>query len=82
VDLAESSLAAFYDHAVVTVRGAAGGSRVTFRGQPIVYAFAVPRDAPHRALGERFANFRLSEVGRRILRREGLDALDTAVRVP
>jgi molybdate/tungstate transport system substrate-binding protein len=82
VDLAESALAGFYDHAVVTVRGAAGGSRVTFRGQPIVYAFAVPRDAPHPARGERFANFLLSEEGRRILRREGLDALDTAVRVP
>ncbi len=81
VDLADPSLAAFYHHAVVSVRGAVGGERVTFRGQPIVYAFAVPRDAPHRALGERFAAFLLSEDGRRILRREGLDALDSAVHV-
>ena len=76
VDLAAPGLAAFYDQAVVSVRGASGGAPVTFRGQPIVYAFAVPRDAPHRALGERFAAFLLSAEGRAILRREGLDALD------
>lgn len=87
-DLATPALADFYAHASVTVRGASGegsaGSaapRVTFTGQPIVYAFAVPRAAPHRALGLRFAAFLLSDDGRAILRREGLDALDTAVTV-
>jgi molybdate/tungstate transport system substrate-binding protein len=85
-DLATPALAGFYAHASVTVRGASGASagqasepRVTFTGQPIVYAFAVPRDAPHRPLGLKFAAFLLSEDGRTILRREGLDALDSAV---
>lgn len=74
VDLAEPAFAEFYAQASVTVRGAGGAAGVTFRGQPIVYAFAVPLAAPHRALGERFAAFLLSDEGRAILRREGLDA--------
>jgi len=82
-DLANSALAEFYANASVVVnRGqAAGGltAHVTFQGQPIVYAFAVPLHAPHRSLGQRFAAFLLSDDGRAILRREGLDALDSAV---
>jgi molybdate/tungstate transport system substrate-binding protein len=80
-DLATPALAEFYAHASVTVRGASE-SRVTFTGQPIVYAFAVPRAAPHRALGLKFAAFLVSPDGREILRREGLDALDSAVTTP
>jgi molybdate/tungstate transport system substrate-binding protein len=87
-DLASTALADFYANASVTVRGASdrdgatATARVTFTGQPIVYAFAVPREAPHRALGQRFAAFLLSADGRAILRREGLDALDSAVTRP
>jgi molybdate/tungstate transport system substrate-binding protein len=76
MDLAEPSLAAFYGEASVAVRGASAGGSVTFRGQPIVYALAVPRNAPHPALAARFAAFLLGDEGRAILRREGLDALD------
>ena len=77
VDLGQTALAEFYANASVTVRGATvGAAAVTFTGQPIVYAFAVPLSATHPALGERFAAFLLSEEGRAILRREGLDALD------
>jgi molybdate/tungstate transport system substrate-binding protein len=77
VDLSSVDRAADYAKASVTVRGATSDARVTFTGAPIVYAFAVPRAAPHRALGIRFAEFLLSADGRAILRREGLDALDT-----
>lgn len=76
VDLSSAEHAAQYATASVTVRGATSGERVTFTGAPIEYAFAVPRDAPHRALGIRFARFLLSAEGREILRREGLDALE------
>lgn len=79
IDLSEPALAASYARAEVRVRGATAGDSVTFRGQPIVYAFAVPDRAPHRALGERFAAFLLSDEGRAVLRREGLDALDAPV---
>lgn len=76
VDLSQPGLAAHYRTASVAVRGAIAGSRVTFVGAPIVYAFAVPKDAPEPELARRFADFLVSTEGKEILRREGLDALD------
>lgn len=76
VDLSNAALAEFYAQAEVSVRGATGGSQIVFRGEPIIYAFAVPLAAPHRAMGLRFAEFLLSPEGRRILEREGLDTFD------
>lgn len=76
VDLSNVEHSAFYALASVSVRGATQGSRVEFTGEPIVYAFAVPRNAPNAALAQRFATFLVSEEGKTILRREGLDALD------
>ena len=79
IDLSPPDSADTYARARVTVRGARAGDSVTFRGAPIVYAFGVPRDAPHPQLAARFAAFLLSDEGRAILRREGLDALDLPV---
>lgn len=79
IDLSASDSATTYSSAVVTVRGARAGDSVTFRGAPIVYAFGVPRDAPHPRLAARFAAFLLSDEGRAILRREGLDALEVPI---
>jgi len=76
VDLSSPSLAEHYADAQVTVRGARGGESITFRGQPIVYAFAVPIDAPNREVAERFARFLVSAEGREVLRHQGLNALD------
>jgi molybdate/tungstate transport system substrate-binding protein len=79
VDLSTPDSAASYARAAITVRGARAGDSVTFRGAPIVYAFAVPRGAPHAELAARFAAFLLSDAGRVILRREGLDAVDVPI---
>jgi molybdate/tungstate transport system substrate-binding protein len=76
VDLSVPALAGFYAGASVTVRGPTGDSRVTFTGEPIVYAFAVPTAAPQPELAGRFADFLVSTEGKAILRREGLDALE------
>lgn len=81
VDLSAPALADFYGAASATVRGGRDVDSLIFRGQPIVYAFAVPRNAPHPALAARLAEFLVSAEGRAILRREGLDALDSAVTV-
>jgi molybdate/tungstate transport system substrate-binding protein len=75
VDLSNPELAAFYANASVAVRGATAGTTVTFTGKPIVYAFAVPTDAPNAEIAGRFAAFLVSAEGQEILRREGLDAL-------
>ena len=79
IDLSAPDSAAWYGRASVTVRGARAGDSVTFRGAPIVYAVGVPVAAPHPALAARFAAFLLSAEGQAILRREGLDALETPV---
>ncbi len=82
VDLSssDSAIAVGYATASVRVRGARVGDSVIFRGAPIVYAFGVPRGAPHPALAKRLAEFLLSDDGRRILRAEGLDAIESPVR--
>lgn len=75
IDLSAPELAAGYASVTVRVRGAGASDSVTFTGQPIVYAFAIPRRAPHPELALRFARFLASDAGRAILRAEGLDAL-------
>lgn len=79
VDLSSAALNDWYAKARVTVRGAVAGTTQTFVGRAIVYAFAVPRAAPHPETAARFAAFLVSAEGREILRRESLDALDSAV---
>lgn len=78
IDLSDPARADEYATASVEVRGARTGEMVTFRGRPIVYAFAVPDAAPHPELAARFTEFLLSPRGRAILRREGLDVVDDA----
>ncbi len=69
---------AFYEAAVVRVVGRRPGDSLTIRGEPIGYALSIPRRAPHPRWGERFVMFLMSEDGRRILRANHLDALDSA----
>jgi molybdate/tungstate transport system substrate-binding protein len=70
---------AFYATARVRVVGRAPGDSLTIRGEPIVYALSIPRRAPHLRLAERFVSFLMSDDGRRVLRTNHLDALDSAV---
>ena len=79
IDLSPPDSADSYARAAITVRGARAGDSVTFRGAPIVYAFAVPREAPHPEWAARFGAFLLSAEGRAILRREWLDAVEVPV---
>jgi molybdate/tungstate transport system substrate-binding protein len=79
VSLGNMQDSAFYRRAAVRVAGHRPGDSLTMRGEPIVYALSIPRRAPHPRLGERFVQFLISNDGRRILRANHLDALDTAV---
>ncbi len=81
IDLGSPSDSAAYAAASVRVAGSAPGDTITIRGQPIVYGFAVPVDAPHPALAREFAAFLLSDRGKRILRATELDALEEPVLV-
>jgi len=76
IDLSSVADSAAYAAARVKVRGK-GADSVTFRGRPIVYALSVPPNAPHRDLAERFVLWLASPDGRRVLRAQGLDAIDS-----
>ncbi|MFA6165088.1 MAG: extracellular solute-binding protein [Gemmatimonadaceae bacterium] len=75
IDLSSPADSALYAMARVKVRGK-GADSVEFRGRPIVYALSVPTAAPHRAIAEQFVRYLLSVDGRRVLRGQGLDALE------
>jgi molybdate/tungstate transport system substrate-binding protein len=81
VDLSVASDSAGYAHAAVRVPGRALGDSVTFRGEPIVYALAVPRAAPQPAGAARLRAWLLSAEGRRVLRAHALDALEVPIDV-
>lgn len=74
INLSDPALADTYAQARVVLPGAtrAKGDSVEFRGEPIVYALTIPRDAPHPEVAEAFVRFVFSEAGRRILADAGL----------
>lgn len=75
IDLSVPEDSAQYAAVQVRVRGK-GADSVTFRGRPIVYALSIPIGAAHPSLAEEFVRWLLSAEGRRVLRANGLDALD------
>jgi molybdate/tungstate transport system substrate-binding protein len=74
IDLGEASRATEY--ALASVRVRRGRDSVTLHGAPIMYGVSVPRGAPHRAAGVRFAAWMLGPEGRAMLRAAHVDALD------
>ncbi len=58
------------------VRGATGDT-VTMRGQPILYALAIPDSAPHPAAARRWVAALLGPAGTRDLRNAFVDVLAT-----
>jgi molybdate/tungstate transport system substrate-binding protein len=81
IDLSDPARTADYARAKVKIPGNTLKDSVEIEGEPILYAFTVPRDAPHRELGERFAAFLVSDAGKRIITREHLDPLPVPIYV-
>jgi molybdate/tungstate transport system substrate-binding protein len=78
IDLSDPTLVESYARARIRLPAAARAGRdsVEFRGEPIIYALTIPRDAPHRATAEGFVRFVFSSSGRAILQRNGFTLLD------
>ena len=74
INLSDPSQAATYAEARVVLPGASRGAKdsVEFRGEPIVYALTIPRNAPHPGIAEAFVRFLFSQDGQRILAEAGL----------
>jgi molybdate/tungstate transport system substrate-binding protein len=79
ISLGRMSDSAFYATASVRIVGRRPGDSITMRGEPIVYGLSIPRRAAHPRVAERFVMFLMSDDGRRVLRANHLDALDSAV---
>ncbi|MEP7065518.1 MAG: extracellular solute-binding protein [Gemmatimonadota bacterium] len=79
IDLSDPAASDQYARATVRIPGNSMKDTVELKGEPILYGFSVPRSAPHKALGEKFAAFLLSPAGKRILAREHLDALPVPI---
>jgi molybdate/tungstate transport system substrate-binding protein len=79
IDLSDPARAADYARATVKIPGNTIRDSVEIKGEPILYAFTVPRNAPHKVLGERFAAFLVSDTGKRIIAREHLDPLPAPI---
>lgn len=67
IDLSSAEYRDAYSRAAVRVIGSSARDTVVMRGAPIRYAFSVPLQAAHSALGERFAVYLLSPDGKRVL---------------
>src|SRR6185437_14995865 len=67
IDLSDPADSTQYALASVRIPGNSPRDTVELRGEPIIYALSVPREAPHRALAEQFVAFLLSDQGKRIL---------------
>ena len=81
VDLGEPADSLVYAVATTKVPGATSSDTMVVHGQPILFALAVPTDAPHGRAGRNFVAFLLSPSGRRILSGANLDALATPLLV-
>jgi molybdate/tungstate transport system substrate-binding protein len=66
IDLSDPTMAAQYARAFVRVQGA-NGDTVTMRGQPILYALAIPDSAPHPEAARRWVAELLGPIGSRDL---------------
>ena len=81
VDLGQESMAARYDSVRVRVLGLRMGDTIDVRGTPIRYGLSIPLRAEHAAAAESFLGFLFSAAGRRALRGEFLDVIDTPILV-
>jgi len=81
IDLSDAARAEEYAMAAIRLPGQRGeaGDSVEFRGEPIIYALTIPREAPHPESARAFARFVLSPAGREILAKAGFRLLERPV---
>jgi molybdate/tungstate transport system substrate-binding protein len=76
INLGNPQLLYHYKKASIEVRGTAPGERITFFGEPMVYAVTIPAKAPNPVLAETFVQFLLHpEKGLKIMQQLGQPAI-------
>jgi molybdate/tungstate transport system substrate-binding protein len=79
IDLGDATRAADYGTVSMNVRGSAPGQTITVKGQPILYALTVPKEAPHSTTAKRFLDYLTSAPAIDALRKAHIDMLDHPV---
>ncbi|HEY9230391.1 MAG TPA: extracellular solute-binding protein [Gemmatimonadaceae bacterium] len=79
INLGDPKRAAEYGSVSVSVRGTTRGSRVTMKGQPILYGLSIPKAARHPTAATRFVQYLTSPDVVRRLRAAHVDMLDPAI---
>lgn len=79
IDLGNPADSLQYATAATRVLGRGQGDSLTVTGRPILFAVAVSKNSPQRAVAEKFVAFLLSADGRRILRASHFDALERPI---
>jgi len=76
INLGNPELAGHYKRVSVEVRGTAPGEKITFYGEPMVYAVTIPFKAPNPGLAELFLSFLIDpEKGQAIMEKNGQAAV-------
>lgn len=76
VNLGNFSLASHYSTVQVKIRGHSPNDSISIVGEPIVYAFTIPKNAPNPQLALRFAKYFLTDTaGMRIITQMGQQSL-------
>jgi len=79
IDLGDAARASSYAAVSMRVRGSAPGQTITVKGQPILYALTVPKDAPHAAAAKRFLDYLTTPAAMAALRKAHVDLLEHPV---
>ena len=79
IDLGDAARASSYATVSMKVRGSSPGQTMTVKGQPILYALTVPKDAPHAAAAKRFLDYLTTPATMAALRKAHVDMLEHPV---
>jgi len=71
INLGNAAYADFYDQAAIRVSGKRPGTFIVKRGMPMIYGMTIPKDAPDKAMAEKFMAFLLGPEGRKIMAQSG-----------
>ena len=75
INLGSPAYADFYKQAAVKISGKEPGTFVEEKGAPMIYGITIPRNAPNREWAVKFLAFVLGPQGRKIMEKNGQQAL-------
>lgn len=75
INLGSSAYTDFYRQAKIKISGKKPGTFVVKRGMPMIYGITILKNAPHKAMAEKFIAFILGPAGRKIMFESGQQPL-------